>query len=304
MAYFIIFFLIISIGWLSNRELKKVGKEKARLENELAVKRAIFEAKILERAEQIKQYRIKHASRLERSAEFGRLSEGLFHDLMNPLTAVALHVEELDKKIDSSQAHDAATHIKKAVSASGRMAEFIKNIRSYIQTEKISDATNSTYASIPLLQHKRCDLEREIQTAVDLLGYKARQANVAVAITCDTACYIHTSPMYIHQVFLNLIANAIESYPKTEPSTDVDKARTIDINIAPTKITLADNGSGIPKEHLPHIFKPFFTTKPTHEGTGIGLHTAREIVENNFRGKIEVESVAGVGTTFTITYRP
>ena len=63
------------------------------------------------------------------------------------------------------------------------------------------------------------------------------------------------------------------------------------------RITVRDNGSGIPAEALPHIFEPFFTTKPVGEGTGLGLSTVHRIV-TAFGGAITVESKADLGTAF------
>ena len=311
MIHITIFILIIIIGWLSNKEIQKIHEQKNELEQELAVKRALFEAKILERSRQLQELRIKHLSQLERTAEFGRLSEGLFHDLMNPLTAVALHVEQLNKD-SHPHAESTTTHIKKAVSASSRMIEFMKQIRTYIQTERISLPHKNHYESIPILQHKKCDVRHELQTSIDLLAYKARHAGVTIEVICEQPCHIYTSPMYIHQVFLNLIANAIEAFPSKEdtarreptPESNTHHSNKIIVTITPTTIIVSDNARGIPAEYLQHIFKPFFTTKSTEQGTGIGLHTVQEIVVNNLQGNIRVTSAVGVGTTFTITYRP
>jgi signal transduction histidine kinase len=62
-------------------------------------------------------------------------------------------------------------------------------------------------------------------------------------------------------------------------------------------IEVADNGRGIPADHLPHIFRPFYTTKG--EGTGLGLSLARRIVEDH-QGRINVTSTVGKGTTFAV----
>ena len=66
------------------------------------------------------------------------------------------------------------------------------------------------------------------------------------------------------------------------------------------EIRVKDNGSGIPADILPKIFQPFFTTKPTGEGTGLGLSLAYDIITKGHGGTLEVESVEGEGTTFTI----
>ena len=65
-------------------------------------------------------------------------------------------------------------------------------------------------------------------------------------------------------------------------------------------ISVKDNGNGIPQKVLDKIFQPFFTTKPTGEGTGLGLSLAYDIVVKGHGGRIEVNSLENIGTTFTI----
>jgi two-component system NtrC family sensor kinase len=88
-------------------------------------------------------------------------------------------------------------------------------------------------------------------------------------------------PARLNQVFLNILMNA---------------AQAIDEEIW---ISISDTGKGIPAEHLERIFEPFFTTKPPGEGTGLGLSLSYSIVRRH-RGRIEVQSPPGRGTTFTV----
>ncbi len=67
------------------------------------------------------------------------------------------------------------------------------------------------------------------------------------------------------------------------------------------EIRIADNGNGIPQSIIDKIFQPFFTTKPTGLGTGLGLSLAYDIITNGHNGTIQVESREGEGTTFVIT---
>jgi len=97
----------------------------------------------------------------------------------------------------------------------------------------------------------------------------------------------------IKQVLLNLILNAIEAARGEDARIQLTTAAQGQTMI----ITLADNGSGIPPEHLPRLFEPLFTTKL--RGLGLGLAISREIIER-YGGSISVESVLGAGTTFTI----
>lgn len=105
----------------------------------------------------------------------------------------------------------------------------------------------------------------------------------------------------LNQVFLNLIVNAAQAIE--DAGKDASSGR-ITISTAMVRdaavVCVADNGCGIPDEHLEKIFDPFFTTKAVGRGTGQGLAIARSIVSEKHRGSIDVQSTVGVGTRFVI----
>jgi len=105
----------------------------------------------------------------------------------------------------------------------------------------------------------------------------------------------------LNQVFLNLIVNA--AHALAESGKDACTGRiTIVTAAAGDQVTIAvtDNGCGIPQENLDKVFDPFFTTKAVGRGTGQGLAIARSIVAEKHGGRIDVQSVVGAGTTFTL----
>src|SRR5262249_9262023 len=101
-------------------------------------------------------------------------------------------------------------------------------------------------------------------------------------------------PPQIEQVLINLIQNAIQAKPR---------GGTLKVGLYPdghvAAIRVQDTGLGIPPENLRRIFDPFFTTKPEGEGTGLGLSVSYGIISNH-GGEINVESVVGQSTTFTV----
>jgi signal transduction histidine kinase len=101
----------------------------------------------------------------------------------------------------------------------------------------------------------------------------------------------------IKQVLINLVVNAIHAVEKDGHiwiSTGINKP-TGDL-----VVKVKDDGHGIEKKHLKNIFDPFYTTKPTGEGTGLGLSVSYGIIKNH-GGNIFVDSQTGAGTTFTVT---
>ncbi|HEX9112078.1 MAG TPA: ATP-binding protein, partial [Terriglobales bacterium] len=97
----------------------------------------------------------------------------------------------------------------------------------------------------------------------------------------------------IHQVLLNLLLNSVQAIE----GSGLVRVAVSEQNAA-AAVTVSDTGRGIPAEHLPNIFRPFFTTKGN--GTGLGLSLARRIVEAH-HGQIDVASSSGKGTTFSVT---
>ncbi|WP_017305502.1 sensor histidine kinase [Spirulina subsalsa] len=111
----------------------------------------------------------------------------------------------------------------------------------------------------------------------------------------DVPCY----PAQLNQVFMNLLSNAIDalSENKTQPYKQIKIHTEALENLV--KITIADNGVGIPESIRSKLFDPFFTTKPIGKGTGLGLAISYKIIEKH-EGKIKVDSTPGEGTAFTL----
>jgi signal transduction histidine kinase len=105
-------------------------------------------------------------------------------------------------------------------------------------------------------------------------------------------------PSQINQVLLNLITNACHATDNRDNGI-VSITQTFDEQAKAIKIDIADNGTGIPRDIVGKIFDPFFTTKKVGQGTGLGLHISRQIIEAH-KGKISVSSIEGKGTTFSI----
>ncbi len=138
------------------------------------------------------------------------------------------------------------------------------------------------------------DLNQVIDRCVRLVQHKMDLGGVVLNL--DLAADLppaHCDPAQIEQVVLAMVINAIDAMPqggnlwiKTQAADDA------------LQLTIRDDGIGIPEEHLPHIFEPFYTTKEAG-GSGLGLAISQNIVERH-GGQIEVDSAIGRGTTFKI----
>jgi signal transduction histidine kinase len=108
---------------------------------------------------------------------------------------------------------------------------------------------------------------------------------------------IEIIPQDFGRVLLNLINNAFYAAKSVQKPLVVIKTEKVENGV---KISIKDNGTGMSEDIKAKIFQPFFTTKPTGEGTGLGLSLAYDIVVKGHGGSIEVESEEGVGTTFVV----
>jgi len=138
------------------------------------------------------------------------------------------------------------------------------------------------------------DLNTTVEHAVMLARQQVLSKPIKIEFAPADLLEVEHDSDQIHQVLLNLLLNSVQAiegpgmvrvavFPKDEADDAV--------------ITVSDTGRGIPAEHLPNIFRPFYTTKGN--GTGLGLSLARRIVEEH-HGRIEVASSSGKGATFSV----
>jgi signal transduction histidine kinase len=142
---------------------------------------------------------------------------------------------------------------------------------------------------------REVNLARSVDDSLDLLRHRLR--NVQVKKEVDPTARILGLPGQIDQVLMNLITNAAQALGEEGGTIRV----TASVRGPQVLVTVEDDGPGIPPDVLPRIFDPFFTTKDVGEGSGLGLSIVHGIVERH-GGHIDVQSAAGKGTTFSITF--
>lgn len=226
----------------------------------------------------IKEKQIQHSERL---ATLGHMAAGVAHEVGNPLTAISSLVQLCQRKTDDP---------------------FIQNqlakVRDHIQriTKIVRDLVDFSRPSS--LEEKMINIDDIIKSAVGLLKHDARCRNVNFIMQLSSKLpQLKGVPDHLHQVFVNILLNAVDAMEGM-------KNQSITIKSWPEndllKISIADVGTGIPRNEQNRIFEPFFTTKEVGSGTGLGLSVSHGII-TQMGGKIEVESEPGTGTTFIIT---
>ncbi len=217
-------------------------------------------------------------SRAEHFATLGELAAGLAHEIRNPLAGIAGVLDIASRDLpDTSPARNVMEDAKQeAVQINRILTELLDTARPKPPQFRVVDIVGTAEHAVMF----------------------ARQQAITKRITIefdvgDGLSPVEHDPAQINQVLLNLLLNAIQSMDK--PGVIRVALRQNDDDVL--DITVSDEGKGIAPEHLPNIFRPFFTTKG--HGTGLGLSLARRIVESH-GGTIRAESTPGEGTRFTV----
>ncbi len=230
--------------------------------------------------------------RAQRMESIGTLAGGIAHDLNNILTPILM-------SIDSLKARTTDSHSLKMLETIGisakRGADIVRQVLTFargIQGERIEIQP----------KHLLQDLELIIK---DIFPKDIR---LQLQLPDDTWT-IQGDPTQMHQVLLNLCLNARDAMPnggllqlRVEPCLLDEDHATVNFQAKPgryLKLSVIDQGTGMPPEILEKIFEPFFTTKDINKGTGLGLSTVSAIVKGH-GGHIQVASEMGVGTTFHV----
>ncbi len=277
--------MIMLISWLSNREIAKSLSRAHASEHALRERNESLEIIVEERTRALRVAQEEKVAQLSHFAEFGKLSSGIFHDLINPLSVAALHIERLGTS-SSVDVAEAKIYVDRAVSASRRMETLLGSVRKQIAVDK----SESDFL-----------LDKEIREALSLLSYKAMQAKVSIRFKARRSIRMWGNTAKFHQIITNLVSNAIDACD--DPKIPQEQ-RVVSVILrkqyASAFITIKDKGCGIPSEYIDKIFDPFFTTKAQHKGMGLGLATTKACVEKDFHGTISVKSQPNEGTIFTI----
>jgi PAS domain S-box-containing protein len=149
-------------------------------------------------------------------------------------------------------------------------------------------------------QHSDADLNHAIETTLTVARNEYKY-HAEIETRFGELPLVSCNVGELNQVFLNLIVNAAHALAESGKDASTGRIR-IETAVAGDEVTVAvtDNGCGIPQENLEKVFDPFFTTKPVGRGTGQGLAIARSIVVEKHGGHIDVGSVVGRGTRFTL----
>jgi PAS domain S-box-containing protein len=267
----------IVITALHNEDNEVIGFSK--------VTRDLTERKLAE--DQLKHYLKDIEFRNKQLEEYAYIAS---HDLQEPLRKIQIFAELLEDNIDNKE--QAKKNLEKITSSAKRMSSLIKDVLKYSQLSTDDEIYVET------------DLNNIIDTVLEDYSMLIEQKNVK--ITYDLLPSIKGIPIQLHQLFSNLVSNAIK-FSSEDPEIEItsavvkgpeDKYPELTATRDYLNIMFKDNGIGFEQQYGEQVFK-MFKRLSNNVGTGIGLALCKKIVENH-SGHIHVDSTPNVGTTFTL----
>lgn len=305
----------IYMRWLSSKkqrdELEKANRRNSELDRLVSERTAELTKQRNELQETVKLLQATQAQLIqqEKLASLGELTAGIAHEIQNPLNFVnnfsEVSMELIDEmevelnKGDTAEAIAIATDIK-------------QNLEKIIHHGKRADGIVKG-----MLQHSRAGGDAKEPTDINKLadeylrlsyhGLRAKDKmfNAELITRFDEALpQINLVGQDIGRVLLNLFNNAFYAVNQKKKTQGSDYKPAVSVTTSTEKgyvlIAVRDNGTGIPDEIREKIMQPFFTTKPTGEGTGLGLSLSYDIVVKGHGGKIDIISEEGAYTQFEI----
>jgi len=252
------------------RELEHLNRELSEMSRGLAREKRATEHELRETESR--------ARAAENLASVATLVAGLAHEIGTPMGVIRGHAEALESAVEGEKAQWRARTIREQID---RISAIIQSLLNIARPRQAICVT--------------VDLAGVADTALAFLAEKLGRRGIDVERDYAETAGVRGDPDKLQQLFLNLFLNAIDAMP------DGGSLRVVIRAISPREIEIAvsDSGTGIAAADLPHVFTPFFTTKPAGRGSGLGLVVAEGIVADH-RGHLEVSSEIGTGTEFRI----
>ena len=228
--------------------------------------------------------------RMDQLAALGGLAAGIAHEIRNPLTSLSGSIQVLRDELDLTEENRKLMNI--VLSETKRLNNLITDFLLFAQPERG--------------EKKKLDLSSLIEETLDLFIHSPEcKQNIRVTKSIPPALFIEGNAGHLKQVFWNILKNAVQSQPVggvIHVAAMIENRETTSEEDFPNrkaKISIKDNGCGIPKEIQKKIFDPFFTTK--EQGSGLGLAISYRIIENH-KGELTIRSKENQGTEVIILF--
>lgn len=224
----------------------------------------------------------------DRLAYIGTLASGLAHEINNPLNSISLNVDMLFDEVHKLDTVTQQKLLKKVTRIKSETANLQKILGEFL-----------AFARPPRLETEIVDINEVIYDIIDFLNAEIKKNSIHVKLDLDSALYpILVDPRQLHQVFFNVLKNAIEAMIEQNVSSPqiIISTKGFDKFL---EIRISNNGEIIPEHFREKIFEVFFTTKENGTGLGLGI-VARILQEHQGSIHLDIEDCKRGLTTFVI----
>ena len=246
-----------------------------------------LEYKVQKKSEELgaAQHELIHVERL---ASLGKLSSSVAHEINNPLSGILIYTKLLLKQVGNPELYPSKRdsmlkHLKLIENETKRCGDIVKGLLDFSRKDQ-NDFEPKNLSEI-------------LRETYELMSHPIKMASIRFEMEFNAvADLIYCNPNQIKQACVALLVNASEAVLENG-EISIKTLNPDDDNVT---FEITDNGQGIAEEDNPHIFEPFFSTKRNASGIGLGLSIVHGIVQNH-KGKIQVRSLLGSGTTMSVT---
>lgn len=253
--------------WRQRRQIVRMRLEQA----------GVLERRVAERTEELareieirrrteEDLRTTHASLVHAAklAVMGRMSSTIVHEVSQPLAA-------MDSTLAAAELHLGHGAPAKAANSLASTRELLRRLQDMVRTLKRFGARQKLEPPAPV------SLAATVATAQEVLSPRLRDLGVGLRVDLGDLPAVAASPAQLQQVMTNLILNAAEATARARSRAPVEVSAQVGPRLT---ITIADRGPGIPEDLREKVFEPFFTTRITGEGLGLGLSIVRSILDH------------------------
>ena len=233
-----------------------------------------------------------HLLEAERMAAVGTLAAGVAHEVNNPLAYVIAnlaflgeHIPRLEPDTLAALRPELEEVLSEAQQGVDRVRQIVRDLKTFTRGED---------------QEQRVELKTIVASTIKMAQPGIRH-RARITTRYAPAPEVKANVSRLAQVILNLLVNASQAARDGDPlAIGVSVDTTAD---GYARLRVADNGRGIAADVLPHVFEPFYTTKPVGVGTGLGLSVCRNIIDK-YGGRISIDSTRGQGTIVSVLLPP
>jgi signal transduction histidine kinase len=278
-TYGTIFGVYALIAWIAGNQREQLLLKTMKAEAALEIEKELLEVRLEDRTRLLMEAQMHEIRQLYRFAGLGQLTTMILHELANNLSVLNLDIDDLKQRHRHSKS---INRVQESIDYMDNLVEQVRNRLKESGKPVRFNALKVTKESIKSLETKA------LKSNVVLKYEKADKVR---------SFYVVGDPLRLSQTIIILINNAIEAYSSLQPSAQQEITIKIKFPTSGMTISIIDYGPGVPQNVRDNLFKPLSSNK--ENGLGIGLFIAKEVIENHFKGSLELEAYKD-STTFTI----